>query len=404
MCLNTDLKKVLDLGQQPLANSFLISPDEDEDLYPLDVYLCERCGHVQLGTNVDRRHIFRSYIYFSAPNPTLREHFKEYADEVKRRVPTWQDDLIVEIGSNDGLLLRKFSSDADNVLGVDPAENIPAAVPTWREFFGSNTAARIIAEKGKKARVIMANNVVAHTFDLRDMVGGMAELLDDDGLIVVESPWLGDMFENNAYDTIYHEHLSYFSVNTLLYLFSLFGLTMTDLRFHPVQGNSFRAFFQKGGRGQVSRFAEEIAKREQEAGWTRQPAFDALARQIEQSKNILLAKLQKLKAESKSIAGYGAPAKGNTIINYTGAGKYLDCLIEGMPSKIGRYAPGSRLPVVRRDQVSPDAFVMFAWNYRPHILAKEKDFKGHWIIPNDMDNSEPNLKTKAPLLQQLFKS
>lgn len=384
VCLNRGLKKVLDLGEQPLANSFLTRPDEPEQTYPLDVYLCEQCGHAQLGTNVDRQEIFSNYIYFSSPNPTLREHFKAYADDVKRRIPTWWEDLVVEIGSNDGLLLKKFQSDSHNVLGVDPAQNITAVVPTKREFFSSDTARRIIEEKGRKAKIIMANNVLAHTLDLRDTVSGMAELLDDGGLIVVEAPWLGDMFQNNAYDTIYHEHLSYFSISSLLFLFSQFGLVMTDLQFNPVQGNSFRAFFQKADQAKSSIVADHTAGQEQEAGWTERSAFSRLAGRVADSRDILVAKLQHLRSAKKSIAGYGAPAKGNTIINYTGAGEYLECLIEGMPSKIGLFAPGSRLPVVRRQDVSPDAFVMFAWNYRPHILAKEKDFKGEWVIPNEV--------------------
>jgi hypothetical protein len=383
VCLDRNLVKVLDLGAHPLANRFLKTPDEPEDAYPLDVYLCEKCSHLQLGTVVDRREIFSDYIYSSAPNPMLSEHFKKYADDVKERVPSWREDLIVEIGSNDGLLLKEFQADGDNVLGIDPARNIEAAVPTLREFFNSNIASRIVAEKGRKARVIMANNVVAHTFDLRDMIAGMANLLDDRGLIVIEAPWLGDMFENNAYDTIYHEHLSYFSISALLHLFSLFGLAMVDLQFHPVQGNSFRAFFGKGDSGRVSRFALEIAEKERKAGWTGIGVREKLADQVGRSKDVLLAKLKKLKSENKSIVGYGAPAKGNTIINYTGCAPYLDCLVDDMPSKIGMYAPGLRLRVVPSKEARPDAFVMFAWSYKKHILEKEKDFKGEWIIPNE---------------------
>lgn len=383
-CLNRDLVKVLDLGAQPLANLFLKSQNEPEEAYPLDVYLCELCGHVQLGTVVDRKGIFSHYIYFSAPNPTLSEHFKKYADDIKKRVPRWKNDLVVEIGSNDGLLLKEFKSGANNILGIDPAQNIKASVPTWREFFGPDIASRITQKKGKKAKIIMANNVLAHTFNVREMLAGMTHLLDDDGLVAIEAPWLGDMFEHNAYDTIYHEHLSYFSISALIHLFSLFGLVMVDLEFHPVQGNSFRAFFKKEGQGKLSAFARQSAKTESRNGWTHKEIYSSLARQIEQSKNTLLDTLKRLKSQNKSIVGYGAPAKGNTIINYTGCGGYLDCLIEGMPSKIGMYAPGSRLKVVRREEVNPDAFVMFAWNYKQHILEKEKNFKGQWIIPNQV--------------------
>lgn len=383
VCENTLLFKVLDLGKQPLANLFLKNKNDKEEKYPLDVYLCENCGHLQLGTLVDREKIFSDYIYFSKPNPTFSTHFKKYADDIKKRVPTWQSDLIVEIGSNDGILLSFFSVAGKNVLGIDPALNIEASVPTWREFFTTDTANRIVKEKGK-AKVIMANNVFAHTFDLHDTILGMKNLLHDDGLIVIEAPWIGDMFENNAYDTIYHEHLSYFSITALMHLFSLFGFVMVDLEFHPVHGNSFRVFFMQEGSGKVSDKALEVVKMEKEKGWNKRDAYILLSKQIEKSKDILLGKLKKLKIEGKKVVGYGAPAKANTIINYTGCGEYIDCFIDGMPSKVGLYTPGSHLKVLSREEVNPDVFVMFAWNYKKHILEKEKDFKGEWIIPNQL--------------------
>lgn len=383
VCKNNILVKVLDLGKQPLANLFLKNKEDLEEKYPLDVYLCENCGHLQLGTLVDREGIFSDYIYFSAPNPTLSTHFQKYANDIKKRIPTWQNDLVVEIGSNDGILLKEFDFNGKNILGIDPAENILASVPTLREFFTEETAHKIVAQKGK-AKIIMANNVVAHTFDLHDMLLGMKHLLHDDGLIVVEAPWLGDMFQNNAYDTIYHEHLSYFSITAIAYLFSLFGLVMVDLEFHPVQGNSFRAFFKKVGKGEVSEKILETIKTEKAKGWHKKESYVSLAKSINQSKIKLLNKLKKLKAKGKIIAGYGAPAKGNTIINFTECGEHLDSLMDDMPSKIGFYAPGSRLKIFRRSEVKPDVFVMFAWNYKDHILAKEKDFKGEWIIPNQL--------------------
>ncbi|MBP9714929.1 MAG: class I SAM-dependent methyltransferase [Candidatus Pacebacteria bacterium] len=384
VCEGKDLVRVLDLGMQPLANMFLKHKDVREDTFPLDVYLCEICGHVQLGTHVEREGIFSDYIYFSGPNPTLSEHFKKYAEDVKKRVPSWQNDLIIEIGSNDGILLKEFNVNDKNVLGIDPAKNIETVVPTWREFFNIDVAKRIVKEKGKKAKIIMANNVLAHTFDLKEMLEAFNELLNDDGLIIIEAPWLGDMFENNAYDTIYHEHLSYFSINTLIHLFSKYGFDIVDLEFHKIQGNSFRIFLKKKGKGEFSEYAKEIAEMEKTKGWTKREAFTKLRENIEKSKNTLVEKLKKLKNEGKTIAGYGAPAKGNTIINYAVCGEYLDYVIDGMPSKIGFYTPGSKLQVVKREEVNPDVFVMFAWNYKEHILKKEKNFKGEWIIPNQL--------------------
>lgn len=382
VCETKDLAKVLDLGHQPLANLFLKTPSEDQPTYPLEVMLCDNCGHLQTSVMVDREQIFSDYIYFSTPNPSLSEHFQKYADDIKRRVPTWKDELILEVASNDGILLKEFAHNPDNVVGIDPALNIEACVPTWREFFTRDTAARIIAAKGRKAKVIMANNVITHTDDLHEIVGAMADALDGEGIIVMEAPWMGNMFENNAYDIIYHEHVTYFSVSTMIYLFAKHGLVMTDLSFHNVQGNSYRAFFKKVGHGVQSPLATEVAAKEVERGWLKPEAYGELSRRIAQSKDRLLTTLKNLKAEGKSIAGYGAAAKGNVILNYTDCGQYLECLVDVMPSKIGLYAPGSRLPVKHRADVNPDVFVLFAWTYKDHILAKETDFKGEWVIPN----------------------
>ena len=382
VCANGRLEKVLDLGHQPLANLFLRQVADQEVTYPLEVFLCDICGHLQTSVMIDREAIFSDYIYFSTPNPSLSEHFQKYADDIKRRVPTWKDDLILEVASNDGILLKEFAHNPNNVLGIDPAVNIEACVPTWREFFTRDTAARIVAEKGRKAKVIMANNVITHTDDLHEIVGAMADALDDEGIIVMEAPWMGNMFENNAYDIIYHEHVTYFSVSTMIYLFTKHGLVMTDLEFHNVQGNSYRAFFKKIGHGEQSAFATEMAAKEAERGWLKPEAYLTLSRRIADSKEKLLTTLKKLKSEGKSIAGYGAAAKGNVILNYTGCGQYLDCLTDVMPSKIGLYAPGSKLIVKHRNDVNPDVFVLFAWTYKDHILAKEVDFKGEWVIPN----------------------
>jgi len=382
VCGQQNLNKVIDLGSQPLANLFLRSPEEEQLAYPLEVHLCQTCGHLQTSVMIDRDQIFSDYIYFSTPNPSLSEHFKKYADDVKHRVPTWKDELVLEIASNDGILLKEFAVNPNNVVGIDPALNIEACVPTWREFFTRDTAARIVEAKGRKAKIIMANNVITHTDDLHEIVAAMAQALDDDGVIIMEAPWMGNMFENNAYDIIYHEHVSYFSISTIIYLFAKFGLVMTDLEFHNVQGNSYRTFFKKVGHGTQSPLATEVAAREVADGWLKPEAYRQLMLQIEQSKVRLLDTLRRLKSEGKSIVGYGAAAKGNVILNYTGCGQYLDSLIDVMPSKIGLYAPGSRLEVKERQAVDPDVFVMFAWTYKSHILTKEADFKGEWVIPN----------------------
>ncbi len=393
ICGSSHLTKFLDLGEQPLANAFVSAiPVAQEPFYPLQVYFCDECNHVQLCHVVDKEELFSQYVYFTSHMPTP-QHFVEYAKNVTKRFRLKRnEDLVVEIGSNDGLLLSAFLPEGIRILGVDPARNIAEAaedrhVPTIVDFFGEKCARRILASHGK-AKVIIGNNVVAHIDDKHDLMRGVTALLAEDGVFVFEAPYLVDMFENLAFDTIYHEHVCFLAIRPLQRLCSQFGLEIFDVELQETQGTSIRVFAARSGTRKVMPTVADLVKKEISLGMDSIDAYTRLAERIAASKEKLLRLLSELKAQGKRIAGYGAPAKGNTLLNYFKIGTgTLDYLTEELPTKIGSYSPGMHIPVVdvreaRKDP--PDYFLMLAWNYKDKILQKEAEYRskgGKFIIP-----------------------
>ena len=393
ICGSADLENFIDFGHQPLANAFLSEEQlsGDELAYPLRVAFCHKCNLVQLRDVVDKEVLYRDYIYFSSGIPKLSNHFRDYAIDVMERFLN-KDDFVVELASNDGILLRFFKENGYKILGIDPALNIAkvateSGIDTVAEFFSSDIAEEIVKKHGK-AKVIMANNVVAHINDHHDLAKGVSILLDTKGVFVLEAPYLVDMFENLTYDTIYHEHLSYLAVRPLMNLFDKFGLEIFDVKIFPVQGQSLRVFVGKKGEHVIEKSVEEFVRREISLGLNKFESYLELAERIKNSKSKLVALLQDLKKEGKKIAAYGAPAKGNTLLNYCGIGtNFLDYAMDDLPSKQGLYSPGMHIPVVSRkaaDARTPDYFIVLPWNYFTMIKEREKKFMddgGKFIIP-----------------------
>ncbi|MEK7200878.1 MAG: class I SAM-dependent methyltransferase [Patescibacteria group bacterium] len=393
ICSSSKLTKFLDLGAQPLANAFVKNKiSVKENYYPLEVYFCHKCNHSQLCHVVDKKELFSHYIYFTSNMPTP-QHFIDYAQNVAERFKIKKnDDLIVEIGSNDGLLLSAFIPEKIRILGVDPAKNIAKianerGVPTVADFFGEKCAQKIEKEHGK-AKIIIGNNVVAHIDEKHDLMRGIATLLKDDGVFIFEAPYLMDMFENGAYDTIYHEHVCYLSIRPLQYLCSQFGMEIFDVELHNAQGTSIRVFVAKKGMHKIKPNVAKLVKKELLLKMNKLETYKKLAKRIMQSKIKLLKTLSDLKAKGKKIAGYGAPAKGNTLLNYCKIGpETLDYLTEELPTKIGLFSPGMHIPVIDIREARknpPDYFLMLAWNYRHKIIPKEKEYiaqGGKFIIP-----------------------
>jgi SAM-dependent methyltransferase len=393
-CMGTDLVRFLDLGQQPLANAFLTRDqlDQIEPRYPLEAFVCSQCHLAQLIHVVDPSEIFRSYLYLSSAMPSVSARWRRYADDVSRRFLGNARDFVLELGSNDGVLLHHFCQLGYRVLGVDPARNIAeiataGGIPTVPEFFTASLASQIHERHGLP-KAILANNVFAHIDDHLDLLQGVRTLLHPDGVFVCEAPYLIDMFENLSYDTIYHEHLSFLSLRPLVRCFAQYGLEIFDVHLVPSQGQSIRVFAGHRGRHPIDDRVRHLIDRELQFKLDRVETYLDLANKVAASRGRLLAWLGELKAQGRRIAAYGAPAKGNTVLNYCRIGTdILDFAVDDLPTKQGLFTPGMHVPVTARDAVdrsSPDCLLLLAWNYSEAVMAKEKAFLGRggtFIVP-----------------------
>lgn len=393
ICHHKKLTKFLSLGKQPLANGLLKKEDlkKKEPYYPLDVYFCHHCHLIQLVDVVDKEELFRDYVYFTSGMPKISDHFRQYAEDVIDHFLK-PADLVVEIGSNDGILLKFFKDRGFRILGIDPARNIARVankrgVPTLAEFFSAKLAQKILKKSGP-AKAILANNVVAHINNHNDLCQGIKILLDKNGVFVFEAPYLIDMFENLTYDTIYHEHLSYLTLRPLQVLFKKFGLEIFDVQVIQVHGQSLRVFVGHEDKHRLRSSVEKLVKKELHFKMDQLFSYRRLARRIKASKKKLVSLLKKLKKQGYRLAAYGAPAKGNTLLNYCQIGtSFLDFALEDLPSKIGFYTPGMHIPIVSREYAEkhlPDYYLLLAWNYLKPIMEKEKNKflkKGKFIIP-----------------------
>lgn len=393
VCGSRELHKFLSLGPTPLANSFL-EPDQlgnTEGSYPLDVCFCSNCHLVQLAHVVSPEVMFREYAYeTSAANP-MQAHFAELAEEVIQNFKPDEDSLVVDIGSNDGTLLQNFLKQGFSVLGIEPASNIAQlaesrGIQTVNEFFDDNSANNIREGHGQ-AGIITATNVFAHVDNLEGFLHGIDTLLADSGVFIIEVPHLLRLIEKAEFDTIYHEHLSYFSIHPLIHMFQKFGMVVVDVQEVPVHGGSIRVFVQKSPADQsdsVSRMQSE----EQEAGLYSLATYTGFAEKVKLVREELVQLLKTLKEDGATITGYGAPAKGNTLLNYCSIGTdMLDYITDTTPSKQGRYTPGTHIPVLPEEKFHegpPDYALLLAWNYADEILKKEQGYRksgGKFILP-----------------------
>ena len=327
ICGNSSLRLVLSLGSQPLANAFLRSPEElaAEARYPLDVYLCETCSLVQLLDVVDPGVLFSHYLYLTGASETMERHHAAYADTLVRMLALESDDLVVEVGSNDGSLLGHFQRRGLEVLGIEPAANIAElankrGIRTLSRFFSPSTAADVRQVHGE-AKAVLANNVLAHVDDPRGFVEGCMHVLNPTGLLVVEVPYLRRLVEKLEYDTIYHEHLCYFSATALARLCEQVDLSIIGAAEVPVHGGSLRLYIgRREHYGAHGREALELLKTEQAEGLASERTLGGFAKRVEASRQAIGQLLQDLAGQGKTLAGYGAPAKATTLLNYCGVG------------------------------------------------------------------------------------
>jgi SAM-dependent methyltransferase len=395
VCGGQSLVRFLDLGESPLANRFLHAEqrEEAEPHFPLDVYFCSDCTQVQLGEVVPPEILFRDYIYVTGTSATMPLHFGGLAERVTSRFFQGKDTpFIVEAGSNDGTLLSAFLRQGARVLGVDPATNIARlarerGVDTVNEFFGEATAKKIQQERGN-ADVIVGCNVFAHVDDLSDFVRGVKALLAPGGVFVVEVPYLFDLLDKLEFDTIYHEHLSYFSVTALDHLFTRHGLSLFDIEYYPIHGGTIRCYAQHQNGPHQEKDRLKYLEKEEILGVRKQSMYLDFASKVEALRHSLVELLKSLRAKGYRVAGYGSPAKGNTLLNYMKIdSSLLDFLVDKNPMKHNLYSPGMKLPVLPVEQLlarKPEYTLILAWNFAEEIISQQQEYLrsgGHFIIP-----------------------
>ncbi len=392
-CGHTDLGPVLDLGTTALADRMLHESqlDEIEPKFPLKVVFCPACSLMQILETVDPTMLFdEDYPYFSSFSNYLLEHSKKNVLELIERRGLGAGSLVVDLASNDGYLLKNYVDNGIPVLGIDPVPALCEAaekigVPSMAEFFGIDFAEKLAAE-GKQADIIHANNVLAHVADTNGFVAGIAALLKPEGMAVIEFPYVRDLIDHCEFDTIYHEHLCYFSVTAVDNLLRRHGLFLNDVWRLPIHGGSLRLFIEKTDAPLES--VTGLLAQEKELGIDHIDYYREFSRRVENLKDSLLEMLRDLKGRGKSIAAYGAAAKGSTMINFAGIGTdVLDFVADKNVHKQGRYMPGQHVPIVAAEKIAerqPDFVLLLPWNLENEILAQEQAFRdkgGKFIIP-----------------------
>lgn len=392
VCEGGDLVKVLSFGATPPANAFVRQEDlsKPENSFPLECYYCKSCSFVQLLDIVSPELLFKNYVYVSSTSPVFVAHFDHFAETICKRFELPAGSLIADIGSNDGILLKPFKAKGMKVVGIDPADKIAQmatdqGIETVPAFFTPEVAQKIRADKGA-AQIMTATSVFPHVDNLNVLVAAVKELLADNGVFIIEAYYLLSIIEKNLFDTVYHEHLSYFTVDTFVKLFNRLGMEVFDVEKTDTHGGSLRVFVQKRGGGHnvqdsLKRFMDE----EQAKGMQQIETFIKYQTTIEKNKEDLLKLLRSLKAEGKKIVGYGAPAKGNTLLNYFDIGTdLLDYIVDDSTWKQGLYSPGKHIPVVSSatlKEQKPDHVLMLAWNFARPIMEKLLDLETKFIIP-----------------------
>ena len=394
-CGSERLHAVLSLGEQPLANAYLHAGDLDkpEPHYPLDLMVCPDCFLAQLSVSVPPEELFSEYRYFSSVSNSFVRHAGELVARIVADRGLGPGSLAMEIGSNDGYLLRHYVERGVQVLGVDPAANIAhvaneRGIPTIADFFGLALADDLRAS-GRRADVIHANNVIAHVPDIHGVIEGVARVLKQTGIVVIETPYVRDMVERVEFDTIYHEHLYYYSLQSLSHVLGAHGLEVIDVERIPVHGGSIRVIAAPSDSGiGHSEAVEALRKEETDMGLGRSDYYHSLASDVDIARRELRGILEVLKSKGTSVAAYGAAAKGSVLLNAFGIGtEVLDFVADRSPHKQGLFMPGVHVPIVAAEELqlrSPGACLLLAWNFHEEIRSQQTEYVrggGRFIIP-----------------------
>lgn len=394
VCDRATVEVFADLGDTALANKFLQEAELSarEAKYPLRVGFCHTCGHVQLTERVPPAAMFEDYLYVSSISDTLRAHLYDLSDVVVARHRLHHGDLVIDIGCNDGTLLAGFQRHGVRTLGVDPARNLAALTPAngvdrYVGFFNSTTAQDIVRQWGK-ATVITATNTFPHIPELRDFVQGIDTALAPGGAFVIEAHYLLDMLEQVAFDTIYHEHVSYWALGPMMRLFEAAGMEVIHAERLPLHHGQLRVTVRRKGEGEVHPTVAATLAMEDRAGLRRFATYHRFAERAREIKQSLHGTLRQLRAQGKRIAGYGAPAKGNTLLGFLEIdARLIDYIADRSPLKQGRYTPGTHIPVVSPDRLltdQPDYVLLLAWNFAEEIMEQQAEYRrrgGRFIVP-----------------------
>lgn len=385
-----------DLGMSPFSNSYISQENlhRMEPFFPLHVYVCENCFLVQLGEFQSPASIFTDYAYFSSFSDSWLKHAKKYTDLMVERFKINSSHQVMEIASNDGYLLQYFKEQGIPVLGIEPAENVAKVaeekgIPCITKFFGKQTASELVSE-GKQPDLLLGNNVLAHVPDIHDFVGGMKIVLKPQGVITMEFPHLLRLIEHNQFDTIYHEHFSYLSFITVDKIFAEHGLTLFDVEELPTHGGSLRIYAKHSDDDSkpANDRTKELREREISFGLDSLKTYTAFSEKVKETKRKLLSFLIKAKEDGKTIVGYGAPAKGNTLLNYCGVGTdFIDYTVDRSPHKQNHVLPGVRIPISHPDKIKetkPDYLLILPWNIKEEIMDQMsiiREWGGEFVVP-----------------------
>jgi len=391
-CGRQELDLILSLGKTPLANALLTREQlsQPEQAYPLDLVFCQECSLVQITETVPPEILFRDYFYFSSFADTTLQNARQIAERLVKERKLGANSLVVEVASNDGYLLQYYKDQGLPVLGIEPALNIAKVaeergIPTLPEFFDQALAQRLRVQ-GKQADVIHANNVLAHVANLNSVIAGLSILLKPGGVLVTESPYVRDMVEGVEFDTIYHEHLCYYSLTAQQHLFARHGLYVQDVEHLPIHGGSLRLFVEH--EECPSPEVQRLLAEEQSLGLDRFAYYARFGERVEALRDELLILLASLKSQGRRIVAYGASAKGATLLNYFGIGREtLEYVVDRSTAKQMHYTPGTHLPILSPEKLledQPDYALLLTWNFADEILTQQAGFRrngGQFIIP-----------------------
>ena len=386
-CSSSKITQIIDFGDVGLAGAFLL-PDNFplENKYPQQLYFCEDCYLLQIINKVEAKLLFKDYFYFSSAISTLRKHFREYAEEITKEFLIPETSIVLEIGCNDGILLKPFIElGIKKVIGVDPSTNVISTIKdpdiiTYNDFLSHDLAKRIVSNHGK-VDVICANNVFAHINDMKDVTRAIKLLLKPAGVFIFEVHYIGSLIDEVQYDMIYHEHIYYYSLLTLKKFFSEFSLEIFNIKSIPIHGGSMRYYVRHMGKlkdKKISLKLINLEKNEYEKGYDKKSTFLNYAKEVNSTRINLMSLLKHLKAKNKTVIGYGASGRANTLIQYCGIDEnLLDYIIDDAPMKQGYYTPGSHIKICSRDilkREKPDYILIFAWSFFNEIIEKNMKY------------------------------